>query len=80
MLWMPVTAAILCAIITPLLLSKFDLANFSGQLKDMLDPKKLDHFRQVWWIHVGLYTGIIIGLAAMLIRAVKERKASAAAK
>jgi hypothetical protein len=74
MLWMPIVGAIFCGILIPLLFSKFDPADFSGQLKGLLDARKLDRFRQVWWTHVGLYAGMIIGLAAMLVRAARERK------
>jgi hypothetical protein len=78
MLWMPVAGAVLCGVIIPLLFSKFDPADFSDQLKGLLDAGKLNRFRQVWWTHMGLYAGMIIGLAAMLLRAVRERKTFAA--
>ena len=74
MLWMPVAGAILGGIALPLVFSKFDPAHFSAQLKDLLDDGKLNRFRQVWWTHVGLYAGMIIGVAAMLVRATQERK------
>jgi len=74
MLWMPITGAIFCGVIIPLLFSKFDPEHFSDQLNGLLDAGKLDRFRQVWWTHVGLYAGMIIGLAAMLVRAAGERK------
>ncbi len=74
MLWMPVTGAILCGIGLPLGLSKFDPAGFSAQLDTLLDTGKLSRFRQVWWTHLGLYLGTVIGVAIMLIRAVKEGK------
>jgi hypothetical protein len=74
LLWMPVAGAILFGIALPLALSKFDPARFSSQLDSMLIAGKIDRFLQVWWIHVGLYTGMVIGLTAMILRAVKERK------
>lgn len=75
LLWMPIAGAVLCGIAIPLVFSKFDPAHFSAQLKDVLDAGKLNRFRQVWWTHVGLYAGMIIGLVVMLFRAFKERKA-----
>jgi len=74
LLWMPVAGAILCGIALPLGFSKFDPARFSAQLDTLLAAGRISRFRQVWWIHVGLYAGMIIGLAAMIFRAVKERK------
>lgn len=71
---MPITGAILCGIAIPLALSQFDPAHFSTQLSGLLDGGKLNRFRQVWWTHVGLYVGMIIGLVAMLLRVTKERK------
>ena len=73
-LWMPVTGAILCAIALPLVFSKFDPARFSAQLDTLLDAERISRFRQVWWTHLGLYAGMAIGLTAMILRAVKERK------
>jgi hypothetical protein len=57
--------------------SKFDPAHFSSQLETLLNAEKISKFRQVWWTHVGLYAGMIIGLAAMILRAAKERKSPA---
>ncbi len=79
MLWLPVTAAVLCGIAFPLAFAKFDPARFSAQLHTMLDSEAISRFRQVWWIHIGLYAGMAAGLAAMLLRAAKERKNPAAA-
>lgn len=78
MLWMPVTGAILCGIALPLGFSRFDPAQFSAQLDTLLDAERISRFRQVWWTHIGLYAGMVLGLAAMLLRAAKERKNAAA--
>ena len=74
LLWMPVAGAILCGVAMPLAFSKFDPARFSSQLPGLLNAGGIARFLQVWWIHVGLYTGMVIGLAVMIVRAVKERK------
>jgi hypothetical protein len=66
LLWMPVTGAILCGVALPLAFSQFDLAKFSVQLSTLLDAEGISRFRKVWWIHLGLYAGMIVGLAAML--------------
>lgn len=74
LLWMPVAGAILGGIALPLGFSKFDPARFSGQLDTLLSAGRISRFRQVWWTHVGLYAGMVVGLAAMILRAAKERK------
>jgi len=79
MLWMPVTGAILCGMAAPLGFSKWDPARFSSQLDTVLEAGRISRFRQVWWTHVGLYAGMVLGLAAMLVRAARERKNPAAA-
>jgi hypothetical protein len=71
---MPVTGAVLCGIALPVGFSKFDPARFSTQLETLLDAGKISRFRQVWWTHIGLYAGMVIGLTAMLFRAARERK------
>ena len=78
MLWMPVAGAILCGIALPLGFSKFDPAQFSGQLDTLMSAGEINRFRQVWWTHVGLYAGMVVGLTAMILRAAKERKIPAA--
>jgi len=74
MLWMPVAGAILCGMALPLAFSNFDPARFSAQLDTLLDAEKIRRFRQVWWCHIGLYAGMVMGLATMICRAAKERK------
>jgi hypothetical protein len=74
LLWMPVAGAIFGGIALPLGFSKFDPARFSAQLDTLLSAERISRFRQVWWTHIGLYTGMVIGLTAMILRAAKERK------
>jgi hypothetical protein len=74
MLWMPVAGAILCGIILPMGGYTFDPARFSSQLDALLNTERISRFRQVWWTHIGLYAGMVIGLTAMIFRAVKGRK------
>lgn len=78
MLWMPVAGAILCGVALPLGVSKFDPARFAAQLEPLLDAGKINRFREVWWTHIGLYAGMVIGVAAMVRRATQERKNLAA--
>jgi hypothetical protein len=74
LLWLPVAAAVVGGILLPLAFSKFDPARFAAQLEPMLNAERIGRFREVWWIHVGLYTGLAAGLTAMIVRGTKERK------
>jgi ABC-type cobalt transport system substrate-binding protein len=74
LLWMPVAGAILGGIALPLGFSKFDPVRFSAQLEPLLSAGRISRFRQVWWTHIGLYAGMVVGLAAMILCAAKERK------
>ena len=74
LLWMPVAGAVLGGILLPSGLSRFDPARFSAQLDALLSAGEISRFRQVWWIHVGLYAGMVVGLAVMIRRAIGERK------
>jgi hypothetical protein len=67
-LWMPVAGAILLGVMLPIIAGGFDPLSLSGRLGSLLNTDQIGRFRRVWWIHVGLYAGLIIGLAAMILR------------
>jgi len=74
MLWMPLTGAALCGILFRLTLSRFDPAHFGSQLTGVISPEDIVHFRTVWWAHLGLYIGMAVGLTAMILRVLKNRR------
>jgi hypothetical protein len=67
-LWMPLTGAVFMGLALPRIAGRFDPLGFSANLNSLLNADQLSRFRQVWWIHTGLYAGTIIGLAAMILR------------
>jgi hypothetical protein len=71
-LWMPVAGAAFLGVALPMVASRFDPLGLSARLRDLLDAEQIGHFKRVWWIHTGLYTGLVLGLAAMLIRRVRH--------
>lgn len=73
LLWMPIACAILGGVIFPLTLANFDPAHFASQLAPILDGLRINQFREVWWIHIGLYAGMVAGLIGMIIAANKAR-------
>jgi hypothetical protein len=71
-LWMPVAAAVLFGLALPIIAGGFDPLGLSARLGDLINAQQIGQFRRVWWIHTGLYAGLILGLAAMLIRGKSE--------
>lgn len=67
-LWMPLASAVACAFLFPIVAGKLDPLRFAENLTPLLSPLQITRFRLVWWIHTGLYAGMIIGLGAMIIR------------
>jgi hypothetical protein len=65
-LWMPVLGAVVVGSLAPLVARGFDPLNFAAQLSILLKPEQIELFRRVWWIHTGLYAGMMIGLTAMI--------------
>jgi fructose-specific phosphotransferase system IIC component len=74
MLWMPLAGAAVCGVVFPVVLSRFDPAHFELQLAGVLSPEDVARFRSVWWIHVGLYFGMTLGLMLAILRALKTRR------
>jgi hypothetical protein len=67
-LWMPVAGAVLLGLLLPIVADGLDPLGLSAHLGSLLSADQIGRFRRVWWIHMGLYAGLIIGLAAMSLR------------
>jgi hypothetical protein len=67
-LWMPVAGAILLGLLFPIVADGLDPLGLSARLGSLLSIDQIGRFRKVWWIHMGLYAGLIIGVVAMIIR------------
>jgi hypothetical protein len=67
-LWMPVAGAIFLGLVLPIVAGGLDPLGLSARLGSLLNTDQIGRFRRVWWIHMGLYAGLIIGLAAMILR------------
>lgn len=67
-LWMPVVGAIFLGVALPILAGGFDPFGLSARLDSLLNADQIIRFKKVWWIHTGLYAGLVIGLAAMIVR------------
>jgi hypothetical protein len=67
-LWMPVAGAVLLGMFLPMIAGRWDPLGLSNHLNSLLDTDQIGRFRRVWWIHMGLYAGLTIGLIAMILR------------
>jgi hypothetical protein len=73
-LWMPAAGAVLMGLALPVIAGGFDPMGLSTNLDSLLDADQIARFKKVWWIHTGLYAGLAVGLAAMIIRQRREKR------
>jgi hypothetical protein len=69
----PLMAAIMISPISALVVGLSDPLNLDHELRDMLPPTQINHFRLVWGIHLGLYAGGIIGAAIGVVQIRRSR-------
>ena len=67
-LWMPAVGAVFMGLALPLIARGFDPMGLSARLDSLLDAEQIARFRKVWWIHTGLYAGLALGLAVIIVR------------
>ncbi len=67
-LWMPLVGAVLLGVFLPMIAGKWDPLGLSSDLGSLLNADQISRFRRVWWIHMGLYAGLTIGLLGMILR------------
>lgn len=60
--WRPFALAVALAVLLPLLFSRFDPLDFEAMLAPILTPPQIGRFIRVWWIHGGLYLGLLTGV------------------
>jgi hypothetical protein len=67
-LWMPVAGAVLVGVTLPIFAGRFDPMHLSARVDSLLNADQTARFLRVWWIQTGLYAGMVLGLAAMIVR------------
>jgi len=72
--WRPFVLAVALAMLLPLLFSRFDPLGYEATLAPILTPPRIGRFIQVWWIHTGLYLGLLAGVAWIAIDICRRRK------
>jgi hypothetical protein len=84
LLWMPVLGAVAAAFLLPPaaghsdpagLRPRYEDSALSGQLVRGVAVGQFDLFLEVWWIHTGLYSGLLAGLLCLAVVVQRRRKA-----
>ena len=61
-LWVPLALAALLGILLPLAFRQSDPFHFAARFADTLSAEDLPGFLTVWWIHLGVYAGLVAGV------------------
>jgi len=77
LLWIPMTGAFAGALLLPLAAGASDPAALALKMDGALWAAQIVPFVRVWWIHTGLYGGLLAGLLCMIGLVVRRRKAGA---
>ena len=67
MLWRPVASAATGAAILVIAFRQFDPFGFSSLLDDTLDGEQIARFLTVWWVHSGLYLGLLVSIVWIIV-------------
>jgi hypothetical protein len=73
-IWRPFVLSVLCSLLVPLFLSRWDPLSLSALLRETLGTARMEAFLRVWWIHVGTYAGLVAGVVWVCVDVVKMRK------
>lgn len=73
-LWRPAALAPMTALVLVLFCRQLDPAGFSILLDETLDPQQMERFLAVWWIHSGLYLGLLVSVVWIVKDIGKLRK------
>ena len=73
-LWRPVTLAVTTAFILALFFRQLDPLDLSAQLEGILDSQQIERFLTVWWIHSGLYLGLLASVVWIIVDIARLRK------
>jgi hypothetical protein len=77
LLWIPMAGAIAGALLLPLAAGGSDPAGLALKMDGALLAGEAVPFVRVWWIHTGLYGGLLAGLLWLIRVVVRRRRAGA---
>ncbi len=61
MIWKPVIGAIFFGFMIPIFFHAYDPLDVYSSLSELIAESRIQRFLFVWWIHIGIYLGVIIG-------------------
>lgn len=70
----PVILAIVTAFVLALSFRRYDPFVFSVELDGILDRQQIRRFLLVWWIHVGLYAGLLVSVVWIVVDVSRLRR------
>lgn len=73
-LWRPIALAALTAMVLAFCFRDHDPLDFSAQLDGIVDSRHMRPFLLIWWIHVGLYLGLLMSVGWILVDVARLRK------
>jgi hypothetical protein len=73
-LWRPVALTATTAIILAIIFRHLDPFGFSAELEGLVDSQQIHRFLTVWWIHSGLYFGLLVSVVWIIKDIGKLRK------
>jgi hypothetical protein len=77
LLWMPTSCAIAASLLLPLAAGGSDPAGLALKMDGTLPAAQVPSFLRVWWIHTGLYGGLLAGLLWLIAVVLRRRRAGA---
>jgi hypothetical protein len=78
LLWIPILGAMAGSLLFPLAAGRSDPAGLALNLDGALPAAQVLLFLRVWWIHTGLYAGLLAGLLCLIAVTLSRRKAAGA--
>ncbi|MGD1086299.1 MAG: hypothetical protein ABSA47_16305 [Verrucomicrobiota bacterium] len=75
LLWMPVVCALAGALLFPLVAGHSDPAALALKMDGLVSAAQVPPFLRVWWIHTGLYSGLLAGVIWLIVVVLKRRRA-----
>jgi hypothetical protein len=73
-LWMPAAGAILGGFALYLTEPRLDPFHLVDQTKSVVPAERFPAFLRVWWIHCGVYAGLLLGVSVIVARIQKCRR------
>ena len=74
LLWMPAGGAVAGALLLPVAAFGSDPTELASRLDGMIPAEQIGPLLRVWWIHTGLYAGLLAGLLWLIVVVARRRR------